>query len=295
MKKCATCGKPASSNNNVLCHSCGGKLIEAESAICRNCGAPVSVGSDFCYNCTVKINAAATAVPPFHTVGPPTRGGFYKKRHRDKVLLVIVTVILVLSLMVATALGTALLLKDRNSKKDNSTVSERENPIVKDAAIDTNKKNYYEEEIIAEKALSAYDYDPDNDDWYRLRKSRWDSSSQVGAFKTYNKALEHFETYGPRGYNLYDKDFKVIKTGLSSGTQNKYSAPTANNNNASSSSVPLYDYDPDNSDWYRLRKSRWNSSSQVGAYKTVEKALYYADIYCPLGYTLYDKDFNVIR
>ncbi|MBQ3023439.1 MAG: zinc ribbon domain-containing protein [Clostridia bacterium] len=57
----------------------------------------------------------------------------------------------------------------------------------------------------------------------------------------------------------------------------------------------LYDYDYDSKDWYRLRKSENGVITQVGAYKTVEQALYYADIYCPQGYTLYDKDFNVIR
>ena len=68
----------------------------------------------------------------------------------------------------------------------------------------------------------------------------------------------------------------------------------AHEENSAETSSGLHDYDPDSNDWYRLRKSRWDPASQVGAYKTVEKAMEYAAIYRPQGYVLYDKDFNPI-
>lgn len=91
---------------------------------------------------------------------------------------------------------------------------------------------------------------------YRIRKSWSDAKSQVGAYRN----LESAKSQCPNGYNVYDKDGKVVYSNGGSTT--------------STTTDKLY----------RVRKSWSDAKSQLGAYAVLDNA----KNNCPTGYTVYD-------
>lgn len=100
---------------------------------------------------------------------------------------------------------------------------------------------------------------PEDEHWYRIRKTWKDEKSQKGAYKD----LDNAKRDCPAGYTVFDWNGKAVYTAPENPTVEK---------------------------WYRIRKTWKNEKSQKGAYKDLEKAK--AD--CPVGYTVFDWNGNAV-
>ena len=326
------CGSAAKSNNEILCSNCGEMLVEVEAYRCKACGSEVESDSAFCRKCGTKVGEYADVNADIYEDTSFYRDSIEPTADtNNKPLVIALIALLILCAIATTAMCMVLFKKDDSpvvSEKDTpSTISETsendsEDSDAKESIPVSEPEDDYEEadkpkepesknepeapqkeepDASSSQSTVLGDYDPDSNDWYRLRKAKNDPSTQIGAYKTLSQALAYAETYVPQGYVLYDKDFNVINIYnyvSSSTTKNTrtetytQSAPVAEEK-AETTTSP-YDYAPNSNDWYRLRKVKNDPSTQIGAYKTLEAALSYAEIYRSQGYVLYDKDFNVI-
>ena len=131
-------------------------------------------------------------------------------------------------------------------------------------------KVYNEYGVAYEPVIEEYpEYAKDSRDYYRVRKSWSDHKSQIGAYKKYQGAVN--KAKDNPGYCVFDKNGKIVyKPEFSYG-----------------------DYESGSFDYYRVRKSRDDDKSQLGAFKSYEKALKQAEE--NPGYHVYDRDGNEIH
>ena len=208
MKKCINCEKVSDKSNNLYCEHCGGKLVEWKSIKCRKCGADIDSNSAFCKYCGESVK------PDYSLASADSHGEMYMresidtaKGNKNKTITVFLMSIITVCIIV---IATIVIIEMVNKPDENEeTVKQTTTETGTDEGKEEDDKEKSIEEIIKEKGL--HDYNAHNDDWYRIRKSKWDPSTQVGAYKTIKKALEDAAIYRPQGYVLYDKDFNVIE------------------------------------------------------------------------------------
>ena len=92
---------------------------------------------------------------------------------------------------------------------------------------------------------------------YRVRKSWSDSKTQAGAYKKLENAKKKADEKKNEGYKVYDWDGNVV-------------------------------YEPTTTQLYRVRKTWADSKSQIGAYKSLERAIKVAD--ANDGYKVFDSN-----
>lgn len=200
MRKCISCGTVPDSNTAFICNKCGGRIVEVRSegsSNCRNCGSPVSKDATFCENCGFELELMYNPVKEMVSK---------EKNTGENRLTTILIVALVLFSIMLTVLNTVCIRRIVSEKTDNT--SAYDNSVQQASRSNYGYENTKNTNNTALSELRDYDYY--SDDWYRLRKSRWDTDTQVGAYKTVKKALEDADIYVPQGYILYDKDFNVI-------------------------------------------------------------------------------------
>ena len=211
MKKCVNCGNVADSNNSVFCNSCGGKLFELKTAVCKNCNTTVDADSVFCKNCGANMKADYTPSSGAYHGEIYLRDSIDTKKRNNKAVTVMLMVIIAICLVSITAISMVILLNNRDNEESGEQIAlyTQEDVELQEKTDEIDETDEVEEEMVEEDELQ--DYDKDNDDWYRLRKSKWDPATQVGAYKTVKKALEDADRYRSQGYVLYDRDFNEIK------------------------------------------------------------------------------------
>ena len=92
---------------------------------------------------------------------------------------------------------------------------------------------------------------------YRVRKSWSDSKTQAGAYKKLENAKKKADEKKAEGYKVFDWDGNVV-------------------------------YEPTTAQLYRVRKTWADSKSQIGAYKSLERAIKVADEH--EGYKVFDSN-----
>lgn len=130
-------------------------------------------------------------------------------------------------------------------------------------------KVFNESGVAYEPIIEDYpEYSKNTNDFYRVRISWRDYKSQIGAYKRYEGAVGKAKE-NP-GYCVFDKNGNLVyKPEFSYG-----------------------DYAPGSSYYYRIRKNKNDAKSQIGAFKSYEKAVAFANE--NPGYHVYDKDGNEI-
>ena len=98
---------------------------------------------------------------------------------------------------------------------------------------------------------------------YRVRKSWSDSKTQAGAYKKLENAKKKADEKKSEGYKVYDWDGNVV-------------------------------YEPTTTQLYRVRKTWADSKSQIGAYKSLEKAQKAADEKASEGYKVFDANGSCV-
>lgn len=129
----------------------------------------------------------------------------------------------------------------------------------------TYKKEYRGSEFEEDEPLNA-----EPQVYYFVRKSWSDSSSQKGAFAVYDNAISCANQYSGQGYKVYDISGNLVYN----------PSPTPKNNSGAV--------------MYRVRKSPGDSSSQIGAFADLERAVNLASSRSAEGYKVYDMEGNLI-
>lgn len=103
---------------------------------------------------------------------------------------------------------------------------------------------------------------PEEEKWYRVRKSWADAASQTGAYIS----LENAKQKCPEGYAVYDWNGKEV-----------YRSEKKEEKDVK---------------WYRVRKSAKDEKTQLGAYEVLKNAKECADTH--RGYKVFDSDFKCV-
>ncbi len=111
--------------------------------------------------------------------------------------------------------------------------------------------------------------------YYYIRKSAYDTASQIGAFNNYDNAVAYANKYASNGYEVYDAYGNMLHD------------PVPDSVSASSPTMS-------NGVMYRVRKSPYDEASQIGAFKEFENAKNQADTHKSQGYEVYDLNGNLI-
>jgi len=260
MKECLNCGKAALSNNDTFCGFCGGTLAEVKMKYCLKCGFPIDPVTGICENCIKETETHEAE--SFDEAGREfidrSIASTKERKNKDKILTIVLITLIVICSISIVVLCTTLFFKNKDQKGETPTVTSGQSSStnsgtedVTDEDIDPSTEVVPEEEPQDQKKILP-DYDPDNDDWYRIRKSKDDKDSQLGAYKIAEKALRHAAAYASQGYHLYDKDFNVINI-------NDYDFDRSNTeiieeepeytDVETTPSATLQDYAPDSDDW----------------------------------------------
>lgn len=203
MRKCISCGTVSESNTAFICNKCGGRIVEVRSegsSNCKNCGSPVSRDAAFCENCGFKLELM------YNTVKKPVLKEKNPGENRIATILIAVLLLFCIMLTVLITVYIKRIVTEKTVAAATHVDSVQQTNSSKSDYGNTDNTNNVDNPALSE----LRDYDKYSDDWYRLRKSKWDSVTQAGAYKTVKKALEDAEIYVPQGYILYDKDFNVI-------------------------------------------------------------------------------------
>ncbi len=120
---------------------------------------------------------------------------------------------------------------------------------------------------------------------YYVRKSFDDVGTQIGAFHNYSNAVSYASQYASSGYEVYDKKGNLVYDPAPDGS----SPSTAGGNAPSGGQVST-----SNGIRYRVRKSAYDSASQIGAFQDLQNAIAHANSYKSQGYEVYDLNGNLI-